>query len=137
MAHRLRRDPVKQSPSAGKQQLQMVIELGHCAHRGAAGAHRVGLVNRDRRRHAFDLVHGGLVHAIQKLARVGGEGFHITALAFGKQGVKHQARLARTAGPGHHRELAGADVEVQVFEVMLARTANADNSLGHGWAFGC
>ena len=132
MPHRLRRDPVKQLAGPGKQQLEVVIELGHGAHRGARGAHRVGLVNRNRRRHAVDPVHRRLVHAVQKLARIGREGFHIAALPFGVQGVKHQARLARAAGARDHRQLAGADVQVQVFEVVLARAANADKTVGHG-----
>ena len=132
MAHRLRGRPVKQLASPGKQQLEVVVELGHGADRGARRAHRVGLVNRNRRRHAVDPVHRRLVHAVQKLARIGREGFHVAPLAFGVQRVKHQTRFARAAGAGDHRQLAGADVQVQVFQVVLARAANADKTVGHG-----
>ena len=62
---------VKQAACAGKQELEVVVELGHGAHGGAGAADRVGLVNGNGRGHAFDLVYGGLVHAVQKLARVG------------------------------------------------------------------
>ena len=139
VAHRLCGLAVKQLRRAGKHQLQVVVELGHRAHGRARAAHRVGLVDGDRWRHALDLVHRRAVHAVQKLARIGAEGLHITALTFCKQGVKHQAGLARTAGPGDHRQLAGADVDVEVFEVVLTSTTDADETLGHngfvgGWA---
>ena len=129
MAHSLGGGAVKQVAGAGKQQLQVVVQFGHGPNRAAAGAHRVGLVNGNGGWYTFDLVDGGFVHAVQKLARVGAEGFHITPLAFGEQGVKHQAGFARAAGPGDHGQLSGANVEVKVFEVVLACSADADGSL--------
>ena len=69
--HRQCRVLVKQAARAGKQELEVVVELGHGAHGGARAADRVGLVNGNGRGHAFDLVYGGLVHAVQKLARIG------------------------------------------------------------------
>jgi hypothetical protein len=131
MAHRLRGLAVEQLARARKQQLQVVVQLGHRAHGGARAAHRVGLVDGDGRRHAFDLVDGGLVHAVQELPRIGREGFDVAALPLRIQGVEHQARLARTTGTRDHRQFAGANVEVKVLEVVLARAANADQSLGH------
>ena len=125
---------IEQVSGARKQQLEVVIELGHGAHGGAAGAHRVGLVDGDGRGHALHLVHSGLVHTIQKLARVGRKGLHVAALALGVQGVKHQAGLARAAGPSDHGQLAGADVQIKVLEVVLSRSADADGALGHGAA---
>ena len=132
--HGLDADLVEQMPGAGKQQLEVVVELGHRPHGGAARAHRVGLVDGNGGWHALDLVDRRFVHAVQKLAGVGREGLDITALAFGVQGVKHQAGLARAAGPGDHRQFTGADVQVQVFEIVLTRPANADGALGHSEA---
>ena len=129
--HRQRGVCIEQLPRARKQQLQVVVQLRHRADGGARRAHRIGLVNGDGRWYAFDLVHGGLVHAVEKLPRVGAEGFDVAALAFGKQRVEHQARLARAAGPGDHGQLAGANVEVEVLEVVLAGTANADQGRRH------
>ena len=129
---RLRRVPVKQLARPRKQQLQVVVQLGHGAHGGTRRAHRVGLVDGDGRRHAIHPVHGRFVHAVQKLPCIGRESFHVAALALGIQGVKHQTRLARAAGTGHHRQLAGANVEVEVFEVVLACAANADETVWHG-----
>ena len=64
MRHRLCGLFVKQLPGACEQQLQMVVQFGHGADGGTRTAHRVGLVNGDGRRHAFDLVHRRTVHAV-------------------------------------------------------------------------
>ena len=132
VAHRLGGLAVEQLAGAREQQFEVVVELGHRAHRGARAAHRVGLVDGDGRRHALHLVHGRLVHAVQELARIGTEGLHIAALAFGVQRIEHQAGLARAAGARDHRELPGADVQIQVLEVVLACAADTDQSLRHG-----
>jgi len=50
--------------------------------------------------------------------------------ALGVQRVEHQAGLARAAGPGDHRHLAGADVQVEVLQVVLAGTADPDQTGG-------
>ena len=121
---------VKQLARAGEQELDMVVQLRHRAHGGAAGAHGVGLVDGDGRRHALHLVHGGLVHAVEKLPRIGAEGFHVAALALGIQRVEHQAGFARSAGAGHHRHLAGTDIHIQILQVVLARAANTDQVIG-------
>ena len=91
----------EQLRGAREQQLQVVVQLGHRADRAARGAHRIGLVDRDRRRHAVDAVHRRAVHAVEELPRVGDEGLDVAALALGVQRVEHQA-LARAARPGDH-----------------------------------
>ena len=122
---------VKQMRGTGEQELEVVVQLGHGADRRARTAHRVGLVDGDGGRYPFDLVDRRAVHAVEELARIGAEGFHITPLAFGVQGVEHQAGFARAAGAGEHRQLIGADVDVDVLEVVLAGTSDADQALCH------
>ena len=129
--HRLGGVLVKQMGGTGEQQLEVVVQLGHGAHCRARAAHRVGLVDGNGGGHAFHLVHRRAVHAVQELTGVGAEGFHITPLAFGVQGVEHQAGFARAAGPGEHRQLVGADVDVDVFEVVLAGASDAYQALCH------
>ena len=85
---------VKQLSSSGDEQLQVVVQLGHGAHGGARAAHGVGLVDRNRGRHAIHFVDGRTVHAVQELSGVGAERLHIATLAFGIQGVKDQAGFA-------------------------------------------
>ena len=93
---------------AREEQLQVVVELGHRADGRARGAHRVGLVDGDRRRDALDAVDLRLVHAVEELARVGREGLDVAALALGVERVEHERGLARAGHAGHDDELAGA-----------------------------
>jgi len=132
VAHALRRLLVEQLGGAREEQLQVVVQLGHRADRRARAAHRVGLVDGDRRRHALDLVDRGPVHALEELARVGAEGLDVAALPLGVERVEHQARFPRAARPGHDRHFAGADVEVEVLEVVLTGASDADDAGGHG-----
>ncbi len=127
--HRLCGDAVEQLCAAREQQLQVIVQLGHGAHGGARAADRVGLVDSDGRRHAVHTVHRRFVHAVQELAGVGAESLDVTALAFGKQSVEHQAGLARPTGAGDHRQLAGADVQVHALQVVLAGTADANEAM--------
>jgi hypothetical protein len=69
--HRQRGLAVEQLRGAREQQLQVVVQLGHRADRRARGAHRVGLVDGDGRRHAVHAVHRRAVHAVEELPRVG------------------------------------------------------------------
>ena len=114
---------------AGKQQAQVVVDLGHRAHGGARVVAGGFLLDGDGRRQAFNQVHIGLVHQLQKLARVGGQAFYITALAFGIQRVKGQAGLARAAQARDHHQLVARNIEVDVFEVVGACPAHTDQVL--------
>jgi hypothetical protein len=125
--------------TASGQQLHVIGELGHGANRGTRGAHRVGLVDRDRRWNALDPVHLRLVHALQELARVRREGLHVAALAFGIEGIEHQRRLAGAGHAGHDQQFIQRKIEIELLEVILARAADADDvvyGLGHGCGAG-
>ncbi len=52
------------------------------------------LLNGNGWRQAFNQIHIGFIHHLQKLTRVGGQAFHITALPFGVQRIKRQRRFA-------------------------------------------
>ena len=81
-----------------------------------------------------------LLHHLEKLPRIGGERFHIAALALGIDGVERERRLARARQAGEHHELVARDREVDVLEIVLARAAHRDGSpveqLGQ-WIGGC
>ena len=129
-----------QAGGAGKEQLQMVVELGHGADRRARGANRVGLVDRDRRRHALDPVDLRLVHAVEELPCVGREGLDIATLALGIERVEHQRGFSRPGHTGHHHQLAGRNVDVEVAQIVLSGPADANRRgvralvgrIGHG-----
>jgi hypothetical protein len=89
-AHGLAATPAVQRGGARVEQLQVVVDLGHRADRGARGAHRVGLVDGDGRRNALDAINLRAIHAVEELPRVGREGLDVAPLSFGIQRVEGQ-----------------------------------------------
>ena len=82
--------PAVQAGGTGKQQLQMIVEFGHRAHGGARSANGIGLIDRDGGRHSLDAVDLGLVHAVEELARIGGEGLDVAPLPLGVKRIEDQ-----------------------------------------------
>jgi hypothetical protein len=82
------------------------------------------LVDRDRGRQPLDGVDVGLVHDAEELACVGGEALHVAALPLGVDRVEGQRRLARARHAREHDEGVARDGEVDVLEVVLARSAD-------------
>ena len=87
-------------PDPRPEQAHVVIDLGHGADRRARVARGRLLVDRDRRREAFDRVDVGLLHQAQELTGVGGEGLDVAALPLGVDRVEGKARLARAGEAG-------------------------------------
>ncbi len=56
----------------------------------------------------------------------------VAPLALGVDGVEGQRRLAGSREPGDHHELVARDLEVDVLEVVLARTSDDDSVTSHG-----
>src|SRR6185295_14503237 len=71
-----------------EEQSQVVVDLGLSADSRARIACRVLLANGDGGRDAVYLVDVGLVHALEKLARVSGERFDVAALSLGVDRVE-------------------------------------------------
>ncbi|GAB1412783.1 hypothetical protein MASR1M97_15190 [Candidatus Desulfobacillus denitrificans] len=111
------------------EQLEVVVQLRHGADGGARGAHRVGLVDGDGRRDAVDAVDLRAVLPVEELPRVGREGLDVAALALGIEGVEDQRALARAGDAGDDDQLAGGQIDIQVFQVVLARAAQGDDGL--------
>jgi len=107
------------------EQTQEVPNFGRGRDGTLATAARQALLDRDGRRnavHGIDLgapcrLHDGACIRIQR--------FEITALAFVKKNVERERRLARTGHAGDHIELAVRNVDVQRFQVVLARVDDA------------
>src|ERR1019366_2081469 len=131
VANTLGRLLVEQLAGAREEELQVVVQLGHRSDRRARAAARVGLVDRDRRRNTLDLVDRRPVHALEELARVGAESLDVAPLPFRVQRIEDETRLPRAARARHDGHLAGAQVEVEVLEVVLSRAANADDAGTH------
>ena len=97
------------------EQAQVVIDLCHRAHRRARVVAHTTLIDRYRRAQAFNLVDVRLLHLAQELPGVGRQRLDIPALAFGIDGVKGQARLARAREAGDNDQLVARNVDGDVF----------------------
>ncbi len=129
-SHRLAATPAEQGSRTSEQQLQVIVQLGHRADRGARRAHWVGLIDGDGRGNSGDRIDLRLVHPIQELPGVGREGFDVTALTFRIQRVEHERRFSGTRNPRYDDEFVQRNVETEVLQVVLARTAQNDGVMG-------
>ncbi len=75
---------------AGKQQTQVVVDLGNGPDGRAWVVRGRLLLNGDRGRQTFDVIDIRLFHQRQELARIGGERFNVATLTFGIEGVESQ-----------------------------------------------
>ena len=116
---------------ARKQQAQIIVDLGDGAHRGARIPARALLVDRDRRAEPLDLVDIRLLHQPEKLPRIRRQRLHVAPLALGIDRVERQARLPRAGQPGDDDQLVPRQLQIDVLQVMLARTAHDQFILPH------
>ncbi len=124
--HRPRAAAAEKRGCAREQQLQMIVQLGHRADRAARRAHRIGLVDRDCRRHAFDAVHRRTIHPIEKLARVRRERLYVAPLALRVQRIEDERALARARNARYDDQFAGGNVEIEIAKIVLTGAANAN-----------
>ena len=68
----------------------MIVPLGHRTNGGARRPDRSALIDGDGRRYAFNALDIRFIHAVEKLARVGGETLDVAALALGVKNVERQ-----------------------------------------------
>ena len=108
------------------QEAQVVVDLGDRAHGRARVVRRRLLLDRDRRRQAFDQIDVGLVHQLQELPRVRRKRLDIATLPFRVQRIECERALARAGQAGDHDQPMPRQVEVQVLQIVRARTADAD-----------
>src|SRR5437588_636465 len=108
------------------EQAEIIVDLGNGADGGARAAAGGLLLDRDGWAQAFDRVNVGPLHLVQELAGVSGERLNVAALSLGINDVKGEARFTGTTQSGHDRQRVARDLDVNVFQVMLARAANRD-----------
>ena len=110
----------------GKEQPQVVINLGDGAHRRPRIPARTLLIDRNGRAQPFDIVDVRFFHAAEELAGVGGERFHVAALAFGIDGIKGKRAFPGAGNPGDNNQLVPGDSDVYVFQVVLTSPFDHD-----------
>ena len=115
----------------GVEQAQVVVDLGDGADGGAGAAAGGFLLDGDGGREAFDGVDVGALDLVEELARVGGEGFDVAALAFGVDGVEGERAFAGAGEAGDDGEGVARDAHVDVAQIVLARPAHRDVSDRH------
>ena len=133
LAHGLGREVeavIRAARGAGprEQQPQVVVDLRHRADGRARIVGRGFLLDGDRRRQPLDVVHVGLFHHGQELARVGRERLHVAPLALGVDRVEGERGLAGAGQAGDDDQPVPGQVEVDVLEIVGARAADADES---------
>ena len=118
-------------PTDAQSKPQVVVDFGDGADRRTRRARGGFLLNGDRRRKAVDRVHIGPFHLIQKLPRIGGQGFHVTPLSLGVDRVEREGAFAGTRKTGHDGERIARNRDGNIAEVVLPRAANVDVGQGH------
>ncbi len=108
------------------EQAQVVVDLGHRPDGRPRVARGRLLVDGDRRRQALDRIDVGLVHLAQELARVGGQGLDVAALAFGVDRVERQRRLPGARQARDHDQRIPRNGHGDVPEVVLTGTRDDD-----------
>ena len=81
---------------AREEQTQVVVDFRHRADGRARIVADALLVNRNRGRQSFDLIHVGLFHLPEELARVRAQRFDVAALSFRVDRIERERRFART-----------------------------------------
>jgi hypothetical protein len=113
---------------AGPEQAHVVVDLGDGADGGARVFRRRLLLDRDRRRKAVDLVDIRFLHHLQELAGIGRQRLDVAALAFGIDGVEGQRGFSGAGQAGEHHESVAGNLDVDVLQIVLARTADGDRA---------
>ena len=114
----------KCTSNARPEQFQIIVDFRHRADSRARALDRVRLLDGDRRRDTADVVHARLVHAVEKLPHIWAERFDVTSLAFGVNRLECQTRFATAAGACDDRQFPQRKINIDPFEIVLARPTN-------------
>ncbi len=114
---------------------QVVGDFGNGAHRRAWVVARGFLLDGDSWGEPANGFVTWLLHLAEKLPRVSREGFHVTTLAFGVEGVEGEGGFPRAGHAGHDYELFLWDANVNVLEVVFPGALDVDVVEFHGSLF--
>jgi hypothetical protein len=118
---------------AGEEGAQLRVDVGHRAHRRARIGSDALLVDEDGRRQSFEDVDLGAGHGRHEALDERRIGLVDHPLGFRGDGVEDERALARARHAGEHGEPAFGDLDGDVLEVVLPRSADADEVVAVGW----
>ena len=127
--HRFARHVAVCLAGTGKEQSQVVVNLGRGTHGGTRILVGSLLFDADDGRQSGNLIHVGTLHASQEVAGVGRERLNIAALSLGKDGVEGQAGLAAAAQSGDDRQRVSGNGDVDVLQIVDTRSPDVDHLL--------
>ncbi len=105
-------------------------QRGDTADRRACTRRATLLLECDRGRQAFDGIDFRHADLFDEPPRVGRDGFEIASLGFGVQRAERERRFAGARHAGEHDERVARNIDVDVFQIVLARATDADEA-GH------
>ena len=124
-------DRAVRAADARVEQAQVVVDLRDGADGGARVARRRLLVDRDRGRETLDRVHVRLLHHLEELACVRGQGLDVAPLALRVDRVERERRLPRAREPGDADQGVPRQPDGDVLQVVLAGAEDDDLAGGH------
>ncbi len=119
-------------PEPAEQDAQHGVGVGGGADRRARVAAHPFLVDGDHRRQPFEDVDVGPRHRRHEALHEGAVGLVDQPLRLGGDRVEHQRALARAGDAGEHRQPAFGYLDVDVLEIVLARSGDPDEFVAVG-----
>ena len=113
-------------PGPRVQKAQIIVNLRHRADGRPRVAARRFLVNGNRWGKPLDQIHVGLVHLPEELPRIRRQRLHIPPLPLGVNRIERQRRLPRTGKPRNDNQFIAGYLQIDIFQVMLPRPADAN-----------
>ena len=113
---------------ARPEQAHVVVDFGDRADGRARVFGGRLLLDGDGGGEPVDLVDVGLLHHLQKLARIGRKRLDIAALPLRVDRVEGERGFARAGKAGEHHELVARNRQVDVLQIVLARPAHGDRA---------
>src|SRR5438132_10423235 len=89
------------------------------------------LLDGDGRGKTLDKIDIRLFHLIEELPGVSRETFDVTPLPFGIKRIEGEGRFSRAAQPRNDHQFLTWDIQVEVLQIVLARTTDLDDFSRH------
>lgn len=115
----------------GVKQAQKLPNLRDRTHGGLAAAPRAILLNGDGRGQADEAVYIRRLHLLGELAGVRAHHVHEALLPLRENDVKGESTLTAAGKAGDHGHPAAGNIDIDILELVMARTAQGDDAQRH------